>query len=60
MKLQDCSRRIPLNVGAIVSNVETMLNIYNAYYYEKPVTDKYITVTGAVNNTKTLKLPIHE
>ena len=49
---------IPLNVGAIVSNVETMLNIYNAYYYEKPVTDKYVTVTGAVNNTKTLKLPI--
>ena len=35
-----------------------MLNIYNAYYYEKPVTDKYVTVTGAVNNTKTLKLPI--
>ncbi|WP_455542168.1 SLBB domain-containing protein [Intestinibacter sp.] len=49
---------IPLNVGTIVSNVETMLNIYNAYYYEKPVTDKYVTVTGAVNNTKTFKLPI--
>lgn len=49
---------IPLNVGAIVSNVETMLNIYNAYYYEKPVTDKYVTVTGEVNNTKTFKLPI--
>lgn len=49
---------IPLNVGAIVSNVETMLNIYNAYYYETPVTDKYVTVTGAVNNTKTFKLSI--
>lgn len=49
---------IPLNVGTIVLNVETMFNIYKAYYYEQPVTEKYVTVTGAVNNTKTFKLPI--
>lgn len=49
---------IPLNVGTIVCNVETMLNIYEAYYNEAPVTDKYVTVTGAVNNKKTMKLPI--
>lgn len=49
---------IPLNVETIVCNVETMLNIYEAYYNETPVTDKYVTVTGAVNNRKTMKLPI--
>lgn len=49
---------IPLNVGAIVSNVETIVNIYDAYYNNTPVTEKYVTVTGAVKSPKTLKLPI--
>lgn len=49
---------IPLNVGTVVCNVETMLNTYEAYYNETPVTDTYVTVTGAVNNRKTMKLPI--
>lgn len=49
---------IPLNVGVIVTNVETALNIYNAYYNEKPVTDKYVTVTGAVRDRKTFKVPL--
>ena len=49
---------IPLNVGAIVSNVETIANIYDAYYNNTPVTEKYVTVTGAVKSPRTLKLPI--
>lgn len=49
---------IPLNVGAIVSNVETIANIYDAYYNDTPVTEKYVTVTGAVKSPRTLKLPI--
>ena len=49
---------IPLNVGAIVSNVETIVNLYNAYYNDAPVTEKYVTVTGEVKSPKTLKLPI--
>lgn len=49
---------IPLNVGAIVSNVETIANIYYAYYNSTPVTEKYVTVTGAVKYPRTLKLPI--
>ena len=36
---------IPLQCGVIVSNVETMLNIYNAYFEDKPVTDSKITKT---------------
>lgn len=49
---------IPLNVGVIVTNVETAINIYNAYYNEKPVTDKYVTVTGSVREKKTFKVPL--
>ncbi|MGL5329416.1 MAG: SLBB domain-containing protein [Peptostreptococcaceae bacterium] len=49
---------IPLNVGTIVCNVETIANIYDAYYNLKPVTHKYVSVTGEVKNPKTFKLPI--
>ncbi len=49
---------IPLMVGCIVSNVETMLNIYNAYYNDEPVTDSYVTFAGEVKNHITLKLPL--
>lgn len=49
---------IPLNVGTIVSNVETIVNIHDAYYNLTPVTEKYVTVTGNVRSPQTLKLPI--
>jgi Na+-translocating ferredoxin:NAD+ oxidoreductase RnfC subunit len=48
---------IPLNVGVIVINVETLLNVYNATN-GIPVTEKYLTVTGEVNNPITIKVPI--
>ncbi|MCT4509098.1 MAG: SLBB domain-containing protein [Tepidibacter sp.] len=48
---------IPLNVGVIVINVETLLNVYKAIE-NTPVTDKYLTVTGEVHNPITLKVPI--
>lgn len=48
---------IPLNVGVIVINVETLLNVYNAIN-GIPVTEKYLTVTGEVNNPVTIKVPI--
>ncbi len=48
---------IPLNVGVIVINVETLLNVYNSMN-EEPVTEKYITVTGNVKDSQTVKVPI--
>ncbi|MBX4269681.1 4Fe-4S dicluster domain-containing protein [Clostridium estertheticum] len=48
---------IPLNVGAVVSNVATVLSIYDATI-GKSVTDKIITVTGEVNNPSLLSVPI--
>ncbi|MEI8216223.1 MAG: 4Fe-4S dicluster domain-containing protein [Eubacteriales bacterium] len=48
---------IPLDVNTVVFNVETLLNIYDAVH-GKPVTYKYVTVTGAVNKPMTIKVPI--
>lgn len=48
---------IPLKVGCIVTNVETVLNI-NAALSGKPVTHTYLTVAGDVPSPVTVKVPV--
>jgi Na+-translocating ferredoxin:NAD+ oxidoreductase RnfC subunit len=48
---------IPLQVGTVVVNVETLLNIAGAVEGRK-VTDKYVTVNGEVENPMTLLVPV--
>jgi Na+-translocating ferredoxin:NAD+ oxidoreductase RnfC subunit len=48
---------IPLDVGALVCNVNTLLNIAQASN-EIPVTTKFVTITGEVQNPITLNVPI--
>lgn len=48
---------LPLHVGTIVNNVETIVNIARAVHGE-PVTDKYVTVTGAVAEAMTVRIPV--
>lgn len=48
---------IPLMVGCIVINVETLLNISHALE-DKPLTEKYLTITGHVRKPTTLKVPL--
>jgi Na+-translocating ferredoxin:NAD+ oxidoreductase RnfC subunit len=45
---------LPKDVDVAVSNVETLLNIG----LDRPVTHKYLTVTGAVANPVTLRVPV--
>ncbi len=47
---------IPLNVNAVVMNVETALNVANSP--AQPVTDKYLSVAGAVAEPVTLRVPV--
>jgi len=47
---------LPLNVGAVVTNVETALNVARAD--RLPVTEKYLTIGGAVAEPVTLRVPI--
>ena len=48
---------LPLDVKTVVSNVATLVNIAGALE-GKPVTEKTITVSGAVKNPVTLEVPI--
>jgi len=48
---------IPLNVGVVVCNVETFVNIAAAAQ-GRPVTHKMLTVAGAVKRPVTLKAPL--
>jgi len=47
---------IPLAVGAVVMNVETAMNVARAA--DHPVTEKYLTVAGAVAEPVTLRAPL--
>lgn len=48
---------IPLDVGAVVNNVETLYQIAQAHR-GFPVTETFLTVNGAVQSPCTLKVPI--
>ncbi len=48
---------IPLQVGVVVLNVETLLNVAMACR-DKPVTHKHVTVTGAVAKPVTVRVPV--
>ncbi len=47
----------PVNVGCVVSNVETLLNIALADS-GIPVTETFVTLTGIIKNPMTVKVPI--
>ncbi|SHI12113.1 Na+-translocating ferredoxin:NAD+ oxidoreductase RNF, RnfC subunit [Desulfosporosinus lacus DSM 15449] len=48
---------IPLNIGVVVNNVQTLINV--AYAVEgKPVTTRTLTLTGAVKKPITVTVPI--
>ena len=49
---------LPLQVGCVVDNVVTLINISRAVEENKPVTERPVTITGAVKNPQTLILPI--
>jgi len=46
--------KIPLAVGTVVINVETAYNIARGV----PVTEKFLTIAGAVNNPTTIRVPV--
>ena len=48
---------LPLDVGCVVNNVETFYNISKALE-DKPVTQKFVCVTGCVKNPSSFFVPI--
>ncbi len=49
---------IPLSIGCIVENVETLKNIHDAIEGKEPVTHRYLTCTGNVAKPSVLQAPI--
>lgn len=50
-------RGLPLQVGAVVSNVETLCNVAHSLD-GKPVTHRYLTVAGEVGRPMVVKAPV--
>ena len=48
---------IPLHVGCVVNNVETLYNVYEASQ-GRPVTRKFVSVNGAVREPKSFWAPV--
>ncbi len=48
---------IPLQVGAVVSNVETLFNLAHAME-DQNLTHRYLTVTGEINTPMVVKVPV--
>jgi Na+-translocating ferredoxin:NAD+ oxidoreductase RnfC subunit len=51
-------RGLPIEVGAVVDNVGTVIGIYNAITTGKKTTEKYLSVVGEVKEPLMLKVPI--
>lgn len=49
---------LPIECGVAVFNVETLYNVYRAVWDKHPVTDKYVTVVGEVEQPVTVRVPI--
>ncbi|MBU1537907.1 SLBB domain-containing protein [Myxococcota bacterium] len=49
---------LPKHVGAVVSNVSTLVDVTHAIEDAKPVTTRLVTVSGAVKNPATFEVPI--
>jgi len=58
--MPDGSKRpgLPLDAGHIVKNSETLLNIYNALFFGKPVTTKFLQVFGPDLELKLFETPL--
>ena len=51
-------RKLPLDVGVVVSNVQTAKAVYDAVYEGKPLIERIVTVTGDVKNPQDMLVKI--
>jgi len=49
---------LPIDVGCIVYNVETVYNMYHAFEHATPATHKWVTIAGEVERPVTTLLPV--
>ena len=49
---------IPLSVGVMVCNMETLFNIWKLFNEDTPVVEKYVTIGGDTDHDMTVKVPV--
>ena len=49
---------IPLDVGVMVCNTETLFNIWKLFNEDTPVVEKYVTIGGDTDRDITVKVPV--
>ena len=49
---------IPMSVGVVVINTETLYNIKKAIYDKETVCEKYVTIAGDIKEDITIKVPV--
>ena len=49
---------MPLDVGIIVNNSETLLNVYRALFLGRPITTKFLQVYGEETDIKVYEVPL--
>ena len=49
---------LPLDVGVVVSNLETLFNIWKLFNEDTPVVEKYVTIGGDTKEDLTVKVPV--
>jgi electron transport complex protein RnfC len=51
--------KLPLEVGAVVSNVQTLYAMYEAFFYGKPLIERVLTVSGSgITEPKNVRVPV--
>lgn len=50
--------KVPITVGCVVMNVETVLNVHHALHNKENLIYKYITLAGEVHKPCTVKVPL--
>jgi len=59
LKREVPSKGLPMDVGVVVQNVATVLAVYNAFYFNRPLTERVVTVSGSlVKNPGNIMLPV--
>ncbi len=50
--------KLPITEGVIVYNVETMYNLGRSIRFNEPVTKKYLTIGGDIENPTVIRVPV--
>jgi len=51
--------KLPLEAGCVVTNIGTLYSIYEAFYYDKPLIERALTISGdSISEAKNILAPI--